>query len=76
MTTSRRVVGTSRGKPVTDADIELMAAEAEEGYSGATLRVREAPPRMGSGRANLDPGKSANTPGEFAPIREDDIGNS
>ena len=26
------VVGTSRGKPITDADIERMAAEAEAGY--------------------------------------------
>ena len=34
------VVGTSRGKPITDADIERMADEAEAGYDVTTLRPR------------------------------------
>ena len=36
--TNSPVVGVSRGKPVTEADIERMAAEAEAGYDVATLR--------------------------------------
>lgn len=37
------VVGTSRGKPITDADIERMAAEAEAGYDTSTSEIiREA----------------------------------
>lgn len=34
------VVGTSRGKSITDADIERMADEAEAGYGITTLRPR------------------------------------
>lgn len=41
-------VGTSRGKVVTDADIERMAAEAEVGYDVATLRPGIGRPPMGS----------------------------
>ena len=39
------VVGTSRGKPITDADIERMADEAEAGYDITTLRPRGGRPR-------------------------------
>ena len=49
------VVGTSRGKPVTDADIEKMAAEAEAGYDIAKLRPRGGRPSMGSGPAEVVP---------------------
>jgi hypothetical protein len=40
------VVGTSRGKPITDADIERMADEAEAGYDITTLRPRGGRPPM------------------------------
>lgn len=53
--TDSAVVGTSRGKPVTDADIERMAAEAEAGYDVATLRPRGGRPPMGSGPAEVVP---------------------
>ncbi|MDP9462994.1 MAG: ribbon-helix-helix protein, CopG family [Actinomycetota bacterium] len=49
------VVGTSRGKPITDADIERIAAEAEAGYDITTLRQRGGRPPMGSGRAEVVP---------------------
>ncbi len=49
------VVGRSRGKPVTDADIEQMAAEAEAGYDIAKLRPRGGRPSMGSGPAEVVP---------------------
>jgi len=49
------VIGTSRGKPVTDADIERMAAEAEAGYDIAKLRPRGGRPSMGSGPAEVVP---------------------
>ena len=40
------VVGTSRGKPITDADIERMAHEAEAGYDLTTLRPRGGRPPL------------------------------
>jgi hypothetical protein len=49
------VIGTSRGKRVTDADIEKMAAEAEAGYDLASLRPRGGRPSMGSGPAEVVP---------------------
>ena len=49
------VVGTSRGKPITDADIERMADEAEAGYDITTLRPRGGRPPMGSGPAEVVP---------------------
>ena len=49
------VVGTSRGKPVTEADIERMVAEAEAGYDIAKLRPRGGRPPMGSGPAEVVP---------------------
>ena len=49
------VVGTSRGKPVTEADIERMVAEAEAGYDIAKLRPRGGRPAMGSGPAEVVP---------------------
>lgn len=52
---TRPRVGTSRGKPVTDADIERMAAEAEVGYDITTLRPRGGRPPMGSGPAEVVP---------------------
>jgi Ribbon-helix-helix protein, copG family len=53
--TNSAVVGTSRGKAVTDADIEQMAAEAEAGYDVSTLRPRGGRPPMGSGPAEVVP---------------------
>jgi Ribbon-helix-helix protein, copG family len=49
------VVGTSRGKPITEADIERMAAEAEAGYDLSKLRPRGGRPSMGSGPAEVVP---------------------
>ncbi len=49
------VVGTSRGKPVTDADIERMVEEAEAGYDIGKLRPRGGRPSMGSGPAEVVP---------------------
>ncbi len=49
------VVGTSRGKPITDAEIEQMADEAEAGYDITTLRTRGGRPPMGSGPAEVVP---------------------
>ena len=49
------VVDTSRGKPITDTDIERMAAEAEAGYDITTLRPRGGRPPMGSGPAEVVP---------------------
>ena len=49
------VYGTSRGKPVTEADIERMVAEAEAGYDIAKLRPRGGRPPMGSGPAEVVP---------------------
>ena len=49
------VVGASRGKPITEADIERMAAEAEAGYDLGKLRPRGGRPPMGSGPAEVVP---------------------
>jgi hypothetical protein len=49
------VVGTSRGKPITDRDIERMAAGAEAGYDISKLRPRGGRPPMGSGPAEVVP---------------------
>ena len=49
------VVGTSRSKPVTEADIERMVAEAEAGYDIAKLRPLGGRPPMGSGPAEVVP---------------------
>jgi hypothetical protein len=49
------VVGTSRGKPITDADIERMADEAEAGYPPERLRPRGGRPAMGSAPADVVP---------------------
>ena len=49
------VIGTSRGKPITDADIERMADEAEAGYDITTLRPRGGRPPMGSAPAEVVP---------------------
>jgi len=48
------VVGTSHGKPVTEADIERMAAEAAS-YDIAELRPRGGRPSMGSEPAEVVP---------------------
>ena len=53
--TKRNTVGVSRGTPITDADIERMAAEADAGYDIATLRPRGGRPAMGSGPAEVVP---------------------
>jgi hypothetical protein len=53
--TNSPVVGVSRGRPVTEADIERMAAEAEAGYDVAALRPRGGRPSMGSGPAEVVP---------------------
>ena len=49
------VVGTSRGKQITDVDIDRMAAEAEAGYDVKALRPRGGRPAMGSGPAEVVP---------------------
>jgi hypothetical protein len=54
-TKNSTVIGTSRGKPITDADIERLADEAEAGYDIATLRPRGGRPAMGSGPAEVVP---------------------
>jgi hypothetical protein len=50
-----RVVGTSRGAPITDDDIQRLADEAEAGYDPAQLRPRGGRPRMGSAPAEVVP---------------------
>ncbi len=49
------VVGTSRGKPITDADIERMADGTEASYEITTLRPCGSRPAMGSGPADVVP---------------------
>ena len=49
------VIGTSRGKAVTDADIQRMADEAEAGYDPARLRPRGGRRRMGTAPAEVVP---------------------
>ena len=53
--TKRSMVGTSRGRPINDADIKRMAAEAEASYDVAELRPRGGRPPMGSGPAEVVP---------------------
>lgn len=55
MTTKKpaRVVGTSRGIPLTDDDIQRLADEAEAGYDPGHLRPRGGRPRMGSAPAEV-----------------------
>jgi hypothetical protein len=48
--TNESIVGTSRGRAVTEADIADMVSEAEVGYDVATLRPGIGRPPMG-----LDP---------------------
>ena len=40
MTKDPEILGTVRGRPVTDADIETMADEADRGYDPAKMRRR------------------------------------
>lgn len=49
------IIGYSNGRPVTDADIELMADEAEAGYEVEALARRGGRPRMGSAPADVVP---------------------
>ena len=49
------VIGTSQGKPITDAAIERLADEAEAAYDPAQLRPRGGRPRMGSAPADVVP---------------------
>lgn len=55
MTKKQPVVGTSRGTPITDDDIQRMADEAEAGYEPTQLRPRGGRPRMGSAPAEVVP---------------------
>ena len=56
MTTKKQpVVGTSRGTPLTDDDIQRLADEAEAGYDPSRLRPRSGRPRMGSAPAEVVP---------------------
>jgi Ribbon-helix-helix protein, copG family len=52
---NQRVVGISRGTPITDDDIQRLADEAEAGYDPAKLRPRGGRPRMGSAPAEVVP---------------------
>lgn len=45
----------SKGKEVTEADIEALAAEAEEGYDIDELKKRVGRPAMGSAAAEVFP---------------------
>jgi hypothetical protein len=53
--TKRRVVGTSRGAPLTHDAIQRLADEAEAGYDPSQLRPRGGRPRMGSAPAKVVP---------------------
>jgi hypothetical protein len=56
MTTKKqRVVGTSRGAPLTDYDIQRLADQAEAGYEPSQLLPRGGRPRMGSAPAEVVP---------------------
>ena len=56
MTTKKpRVVGTSRGTPLTDDEIQRIANEAEAAYDPSRLRPRGGRPRMGSAPAEVVP---------------------
>ena len=49
------IIGTSGGKPVTEADVERMVAEAEAGYDITKLRPRGGRRLMGSAPAEVVP---------------------
>ena len=51
----RVVVGESNGVPVSDADIEALADEAERGYPVKSLRRRGGRPLLGSAPAEVVP---------------------
>ena len=51
----QRVVGTSRGTPLTEDDIQRLADQAEAGYDPTQLRTRGGRPRMGSAPAEVVP---------------------
>jgi hypothetical protein len=55
MTKKQRVIGTSRGTPLTDDDIQRLADEAAAGYEPSQLRSRGGRPRMGSAPAEVVP---------------------
>jgi predicted HicB family RNase H-like nuclease len=54
-TKKQRVVGTSRGTPLTGDDIQRLADQAEAGYDPSQLRPRGGRPRMGSAPAEVVP---------------------
>jgi hypothetical protein len=55
MTKKQPVVGTSRGVPLTDDDIQRLADEAEAGCDPSQLRPRGGRPLMGSAPAVVVP---------------------
>ena len=55
MTKKQPVVGTSRGTPLTDDDIQRLADEAEAGYDPSRLRPRGGRPLMGAAPAEVVP---------------------
>ncbi|CAB4708278.1 unannotated protein [freshwater metagenome] len=52
---SSPIVGRSRDQAVTEADIELMNAEAEVGYDVTVAKSRGGRPTIGSGPATVVP---------------------
>ena len=55
MMAKRAVVGVSNGVPLSDADIEALADEAERGYPVKALRRRGGRPLLGSAPAEVVP---------------------
>ena len=55
MTKDPKILSTVRGHPLTDADIQAMADEAERGYDPAKMRPRGGRPPMGSAAATVVP---------------------
>ena len=55
MTKKQHVVGTSRGTPLTDDDIQRLADEAEAGYDPSRLRPRGGRPLIGTAPAAVVP---------------------
>ena len=53
--TKRVVIGVSNGVPLSDADIEVLADEAERGYDVKVLRRRGGRPLLGSAPAEVVP---------------------
>lgn len=51
----RVVIGVSNGVPLSDADIEALADEAERGYDVKALRRRGGRPLLGSAPAEVVP---------------------